>query len=117
MKPITVVAGALVLSLLANAGQIYAYLAKRDQAVTHQVQERQAVGTALECSKGTEQLAGAAKARKAAAAPLIAAATDKARQLGREAQAIMARPAGQGADACTRAQQSVDAWAQERGTP
>lgn len=114
MKAVHVVQFCLAASLVANALQLRAYLAKRDQAVTHQVLERQAVGTALECSQGTEALAGAAKARQAAAAPLVAAAAGQAQQHGRNAQQILATPPAS-ADACTAAQARVDAWSDARG--
>lgn len=100
--------------LLTNILTGWAYLGQRDSAVTHQVQERQAVGTALECSQGTEALAGAAKARQAAAAPLVAAAAGQALQHDRKAQQILTSPPAS-ADVCTSAQARVDAWSTERG--
>ena len=104
----------LALALLGDVLLARAYLAQRDKAVTYQVTERHATGTAIECSKGTEAMAGAAQAQQAAAASLVAAADDQANKRQRKAQQILATPAGS-ADVCTAAQARVDAWASERG--
>lgn len=104
----------LALALLGDVLLARAYLAQRDKAVTHQVTERHAVGTALECSQGTEALAKDAQDRQEAAAPLVAAADAKALQAGRKAQQQLAAPPAS-ADVCTAAQARVDAWSDERG--
>lgn len=109
----TLIKAVLGISLLANAVLLWAWLGSHDKAVVSQVQERQAVATALECSQGTEALAGAAKAHQAAAAPLVAAAASAARDLQRQAQRILATPPANSADACTSAQARVDEWWQE----
>lgn len=106
----TVIKVLLGISLLANAVLLWAWLSSHDKAVVSQVQERQAVATAAECSKGTEALAKDAQARKDRAAPMVAAAASAARQHDHQAQQILATPAPAGADSCASAQARIDAW-------
>jgi LAS superfamily LD-carboxypeptidase LdcB len=94
-----------------------AYLGQRDTATVAKVEQRQAVGMALNCSEGTEKLETAAAQRKTAAAPKIAAAQQQAQQHNREADRIMATPPAVPGDACASAQAELDSWWAERAKP
>jgi len=111
MNPFHVI---LAISLAANAALGWAYLGQRDNTTTAKVGERQAVGVAMECSKGTEQLETKAQERKAAAAPKIAEAKKQAEQHNRKADKILATPPAVPGDACASAQAVVDDWWEKR---
>lgn len=104
----------LAISLAANAALGYTYLGQRDTATVAKVEQRQAVGMALNCSEGTEKLETAAAQRKTAAAPKIAAAQQQAQQHDREADRIMATPPAVPGDACASAQAELDTWWETR---
>lgn len=104
----------LAISLAANALLGYAYLGQRDTATVAKVEQRQATGVALECSKGTEKLETAAAQRKTAAAPKIAAAQQQAQQHNRKADQIMATPPAVPGNACASAQAELDSWWETR---
>lgn len=115
MSPVRIVIGTiLALSLAGNAWLGRAWLGQRDKATVAVVEERQAVGVALECSKGTEKLDAAADQRHAAAAPLIATAKDKAKDLDRQADQIMTTPPAVPGNACASAQAQLDDWWEKR---
>lgn len=111
MNPVHIV---LAISLGGNALLGYAYLGQRDTATVAKTEQRQAVGVALECSKGTEKLETAAAQRKTAAAPKIAAARQQAQRHDRKADQILATPPAAPGDVCTSAQAVVDDWWETR---
>ena len=101
---------ALVVSVLSNIALGWAWLGQHDKAVVSKVEERQAVGVALQCSQGTEQLEQKAMQRQAQAAPKIAAAASSARQADERADQILSTPASVPGDDCRSAADRVDAW-------
>lgn len=111
MSPTHVV---LAISLAANALLGYAYLGQRDTATVAKVEQRQAVGVALNCSEGTDSLDRQAKKRHQDAAPKIAAAQQQAQQHNREADRILATPPAVPGDACASAQAELDTWWETR---
>ena len=114
MNPVHIV---LAISLAFNALLGWAYLGKRDEAVTHEVREQQATGVAMKCSEGTEKLEKTASQRAAEAKPKIKAAADKAREHEKQAQQILATPPAVPGNACASAQAVVDDWWQGRAKP
>lgn len=114
MKALTIL---LAISVGLNVWFGSAYLGQRDTATVAKVEQRQAVGVALECSKGTEKLETAAAQRKTAAAPKISAAQQQAQQHNREADRILATPAAVPGDACASAQAELDSWWAVRSKP
>jgi len=104
----------LAISLAANAALGWAYLGQRDNTTMAKVEERQAVGVALECSKGTEELAAKAEQRRQQAAPKVQAARKSAAQHNRKADQILATSPAVPGDACASAQAVVDDWWEKR---
>jgi hypothetical protein len=115
MNPLLLVSIALGLSMLANAFLGDAYLTQRDTATVAVVEKKEAVGAAVQCSKGTEQLVAKADERKKAAAPKREAAKKEAQVLERQADAILATPAAVPSDDCKSAQARIDTWWEGRG--
>lgn len=107
----------LALSLAGNAALGWAYLHQRDATTTAKVEQRQATGVALECSKGTESLETKAAERHAAAAPKIEQARQQAGAADRRADAILATPPAAPGDVCVSAQALVDDWWAGRAKP
>lgn len=114
MSPTYVV---LAISLTANAALGYAYLGQRDTATVAKVEQRQATGVALECSKSTDSLALQARQREATAAPKRRQAQEKAAAHDREADRILATPPAVPGDACASAQAELDTWWAGRAKP
>lgn len=114
MNPVHIV---LAISLAFNALLGWAYLGKRDEAVTHEVREQQATGVAMKCSEGTEKLETKAAQREEEAGPARKAAADKDRQHQVKAQQILSTPPAVPGDTCASAQAVVDDWWAGRAKP
>lgn len=91
-----------------------AYLGQRDTATVAKVEQRQAVGVALDCSEGTDSLDRKAKQRHQDAAPKVQAAQQQAQQHNREADRILATSPAVPGNACASAQAELDAWWETR---
>lgn len=107
----------LAISAAGNAAQGYLYLGQRDKAVVSATKEEHAVGVAMGCGKGVEELTEQADKRHLEAAPKIAAARQQAQQHNREADRILATPPAVPGNACASAQAVVDDWWRGRVKP
>ena len=114
----------LLVSLAANALLGWAYLGERDDATEARAaasakgQELAGVrGAAEACSSSVDEMRKLASKRAETAAPARRAAADRAADLNRQADLILAAPAPVPGDACASAQHRVDAWLQGRARP
>jgi hypothetical protein len=104
----------LAISIAANAALGWAYLGKRDEAVTHAVREQQVAAVAVDCGKATEQLQTKAEEREQEAEPKREAAKQQAEQHNRKADVILATPPAVPGNVCASAQAVVDDWWEQR---
>jgi peptidoglycan hydrolase CwlO-like protein len=112
---------ALVLSLAANAAQLWTYMGQRDQATkalaSATAQRDQARGDASACSDATEALQELAAKRAREAAPARVAAATAARDHQVKADYTLSLQPRSPLDLCGSMQALGDEWLQGRAKP
>jgi hypothetical protein len=114
MSRVTLLAGLLGISLVANAGIGIGYLGQRDKAMQAIEQRDSARGAASACSDATEDLRTQADKRKAEASSARTAAAGKAAALVERADVTLARQPKDPANNCASIQALGDDWLKGR---
>ncbi|RYF32070.1 MAG: hypothetical protein EOO23_00325 [Comamonadaceae bacterium] len=121
MNPILI---ALAISVAANGVLGLAYLGQRDDITEARTALRDMQGqrdgarqAASECNDSVEALRELADRRDRDAAPVRAAAANKAQDRNQRADIILFTPASVPGDVCTSAQTRVDDWLKKRVMP
>lgn len=113
MNITTMMAIALAISMLANAGLTKVYLGQRDQTTVAQGERDQARAAASACSDATEALAELAAKRAKEAKAARAAAALAAKDRDQRADEILTTPATS-TDDCKAAQDRATTWLKGR---
>lgn len=114
MSPVTLLAGLLGISLVANAGIGIGYLGQRDKAMQAIEQRDSARGAASACSDATEDLRTLADKRAVEASSARAAAAGKATALVQRADVTLAQQPKDPANSCASIQALGDDWLKGR---